>query len=353
MRSFRFYALLLLIAAFATLTGCQSTAMSSAKLYEQQGKPEEAIRVLKEGTVKEPANAEIWYQLGVLHGKQNQFTEMNEALNKAASMNAAYLPKADEQRSFYWKTHNNNGITLGNENKNEEALKEFQLAAQIDDKKAQSQFGIGWIYAKLGKHEEAVPHLVKATDMDPTDKNAWHQLISEYYVMKKDDDLIAACKKLLQTQPTDAVALEYAARAYEAKKETDSAVQYYEQVVKVKPNDGNIWFNLGALYGTLKKFDDAARCFKETLKYSANDKDALFNLTLVLNRLEKYDDALMYAEQLIKVQPDKPEGHRLQGEAYRGMAEKFEKSGNEAKADEYKTKTAQSYKKAQELSGGE
>lgn len=352
-RSIKLTFALLLLIAMVTLIGCQSTAVRSARVYLQQNNPEKAIEVLEEGTQSEPENPEVWFELGNIYGMQSQYEKMNDAYDKAVALDASYEPKVQESRNVYWDKHYRQGANLGNENKFEEAVKEFELAATIDPTKAESQFGLGWSYSKLGEHEKAIPYLEKAIELNPEDLNSWHQLISEYYITENDQMLIETCEELVTDNPEDVIGLEYLARAYEGQQNDSLAVVYYERVLELKPEDGDLWFNLGALYGSAQKYEDAARCFRKTLENIPDDYDALYNLALVLNRDKKFDEAMEVVDHMISLQPDDADGYRLKGDVYRNMAQQYEEQGNEEKANEYKAKTAEAFKKAQELSKDE
>ncbi len=349
-REFKTILALILLISLAALLGCQSTAIRSARVYLQQDNPEKAIEVLEEGTRAEPANPEIWYELGYIHGTKRQYTEMNEAFDKALSLDAAtYENQVREQRDFYWVKHNNNGITFGNNGEFEKALEEFKIAAAIDDQKAKSQFGLGWMYAKMTEHEKAIPYLIKVTELDPGDHLAWQQLVSGYDQTENDEKLIETCQKLLEHHPDNLIGMQYLARAYEKSENNEQAIELYEKILVIEPENGDTWFELGALYARGEKNEDAARCFKKTLEYIPDDYDALFNLALVLTRAKHFEEALGFTDKMIKLKPDNPEPYRIKGGVYRDWAAEFEAQENEDKTNECKAKSIEAFKKANEL----
>ena len=330
--------------------GCQSQFVRSAKLYMQQGNPDEALKQLQKGSEAEPANPEIWYELGVIQADLGNYEEMNKAFDKSLEIGPTFQAKIKTERLVRWDKHHRNGATLGNQNKFDEALKEFHLAEIIDSKQAQTQFGLGWSYSKLGQHENAIKHLEKSVELDPADVNSWHQLLFEYATTENMDKRIETGLRLIGQHPKDMVGLEDLARTYEITKQDSMAMIYYEKALEIDPKNGNIWFNLGALYGSKKKYEDASRCFKTALDINPNDEDSMYNLALVFNRNKQFDEALEFVEKLITLRPEAPDGYRLKGDIYRSLATKYEEEGNDVKANEFKAKTAEAFKKAQELS---
>lgn len=330
--------------------GCQSQYVRSAKLYQQQGNSEKALEQLRLGAEAEPANPAIWFELGKLQAETEDYAGMNESFAKALELDGTLEAQIKEERQVYWSEHHSAGAKLGNENKFDEALNEFETALLIDDTKAETFFGMGWSQSKLGDHAAAVKNLEKSIELDPSDLNSWHQLLYEYATLEQMDKRIETGLRLVEAHPNDIVGLEELARSYDVKGEGEKAVEYYERALDLKPEDGNLWFNLGALYGSQKKFDDAVRCFNKTLELIPEDEDALYNLALVYNRNKQFDEALTIVEKLITQKPEHPDGYRLKGDVYRSMAEKYEAEGNEEKANEFKAKTAEAFKKAQELS---
>ncbi|OQY27015.1 MAG: hypothetical protein B6244_11810 [Candidatus Cloacimonetes bacterium 4572_55] len=343
----------LLVISFFIFAGCESSYVRSARLYMQQQNPEKAIKILDEGAEKEPDNPKIWYELGVINGQQGNYEEMNRAFDKALSLDGSLDSSVKGERLQYWDTHYRNGANLGNEEKFEEALDEFKITRVIDDQKAGTYFGLGWINSKLGNHEEAIPHLERAVELDAEDLNSWHQLLNEYYVTEKNKKLVQASQKMIEKFPEDISGFDFMARAHSALGNDSLGIIYSEKVVEKNPEDGNLWFNLGGLYASAKKYPDAVRCYKKSVELLPEDYDAIYNLALVLKLDGKFDEALAVVEEMMQLRSDDPDSYRMQGNIYRSIAEKYESEGNIDKANEYKAKTAGCFKKAQELSKDE
>jgi peptidoglycan/xylan/chitin deacetylase (PgdA/CDA1 family)/tetratricopeptide (TPR) repeat protein len=126
-------------------------------------------------------------------------TARNEQLRAqlAAAKTQLAVPKEKETAA----SHLNKGDSLFRERRYEEALKEFQAAAKLDQKSAVAANNVGWAYNKLGDIDEAIRWTERATTIDPNRAVAYVNLADLYYQLNRTEDARVNYEKYLQLAP--------------------------------------------------------------------------------------------------------------------------------------------------------
>ncbi len=97
--------LLLLVVGLLLLTvlGCDSTDMTSAKVYLQQKNYDKAEEMLLAATDKEPMNSEPSYLLATeIYARQKNWGKVSEYLTKSQSIDEKFADKIKNAREKYW-----------------------------------------------------------------------------------------------------------------------------------------------------------------------------------------------------------------------------------------------------------
>ncbi|RKY82004.1 hypothetical protein DRQ07_02515, partial [candidate division KSB1 bacterium] len=100
----------LLLIAFLAMTGCQQTAVTSAKVYMQQENYDKAIEQAKKAVETMPNDAEAYYILGLAYGKKGMYKEMNEAFTNSLKYSDLHKTDIDHERKIYWVRIFNTGV---------------------------------------------------------------------------------------------------------------------------------------------------------------------------------------------------------------------------------------------------
>ena len=93
-----------------TILGCDSTDMTSAKVYLQQKNYEKAEEMLLAATDKEPMNSEPSFLLATeIYSRTKNWDKVSEFLTKSASIDAKFADKIKNAREKYWVDNFNFG----------------------------------------------------------------------------------------------------------------------------------------------------------------------------------------------------------------------------------------------------
>jgi len=131
-------------------------------------------------------------------------TARNEQLRAQliAAKTQLAAPKGKETAA----SHLNKGDSLFRERRYDEALKEFQAAANLDPKSAVAANNVGFAWNKLGNVDEAIRWTEKAKTIDPNRAVAYVNLADLYYQLNRTDEARVNYEKYLELAPNSAYA---------------------------------------------------------------------------------------------------------------------------------------------------
>ena len=127
-RSLWIYAVLVMIAAF----GCQSVATTSAKLRNQEGNYELAIKLAQEAVAKNPKDAEAHFQLGVSYSYLDSVALAYEHFMKAKELDPEKAADVDNNIQSNFAKHYKLGQSSFNRAGLKTAASEFELATKAN-----------------------------------------------------------------------------------------------------------------------------------------------------------------------------------------------------------------------------
>lgn len=325
----------LLIVAAGYLLSCQSTALTSAKLYIQQENYPKAQEQLEIEVKQNPQNAEAWYLLGYVYGVRGKYKEMNEAFKKCTALSNKFEKDIRNVRRKYWIDNFNAGVRKLQKNQIKEAIKDFKTAILIDPEDANAYKNLGYAYVKTNQDEKAIEAYSQAVKYDSSDTKTMLTLGLEYQRTKKYDKAIELFKRILKLEPNNADAIANLALTYDMMGQPDKALEAYNRALAKNPDNTDLYFNRGLLHYKNNEFKLATEDFKKVLEKNPKDYEALFYVgsaylnwgdqfkkqrvaledkgkkdskikELKKKEMDKYKVALKYLERARDVRPDDP-----------------------------------------------
>ncbi|MBE9044368.1 tetratricopeptide repeat protein [Pleurocapsales cyanobacterium LEGE 10410] len=166
----------------------------------------------------------------------------------------------------------NEGNSLIEAEKYQEAISAFEQALANRDDFAQAWTNKGFAQGKLGEHLEKFSSCETATDVAPDFAEAWN------------------CRGLAR----------FDLQQYER------ALEEYNQAISVEPNFYRGWFNKGQVLLRLDRPREAIDATRQVLKTKPDYFLAWTQLCRALYQLEQYQDAKAHCEESKKLNPDYP-----------------------------------------------
>jgi protein O-mannosyl-transferase len=198
-----------------------------------------------------------WYNLGLVYDRQKNYKEAENIYRKAIEINPGYTGSYGALAGLY-------------EIKNDlpSAEKFYLSALRIDSLDADSWIGLGSIYGKEKKHNEAVNAFEKALEIFPSSSN-W-VVYGNYYYDRLDDD---------------------------------KAEPLYMKAIDLDSSNLYAWYNLGLIYETQKRYPRAEAAFLHCVSIDNTYADAWTRLAKIYDAQKDNDKAANAYEKLAKLDP--------------------------------------------------
>lgn len=162
----------------------------------------------------------------------------------------------------------NQGNTLINEGKYEEAIDAFDQAVKVKPDFVQAWTNRGFAQGKLGRHLEKFSSCAQATSYQPNFAEGWN------------------CRGLARSDL----------------KQYEEAIKEFNQALAIDQDFTNAWFNKGQALMELKRYDEAITATRKLLAIKPDFFLAWTQICKALYELQQYQDAKAHCEEADKLQ---------------------------------------------------
>jgi protein O-GlcNAc transferase len=205
---------------------------------------------------------------------------------------------------------------------------------------AETQYRLGDALYQLNRHDEALPLLERAVDLNGGSAAYFYKLGNVLKELARPIDALACYRAALRIDPRHAraynnagaileqdkpeKALEYYHRALEADAgllaarsnlavllhrlgRYAEAAAAYQPLLKAQPDSPGDWCNLGNAYQGMGRYEDAVRCYERALALDPASAEPHLRSGIALLSLEKYTEAEAAARRAAHVAPTAPQ----------------------------------------------
>lgn len=176
-------------------------------------------------------------------------------------------------------------------NKNEEALKEFKKALAFDPQNSTARTYIGKINLVLGNNYEAIKAFKDQVKIQPNSADAYVNLGNAYLQDKQYTESEKAFKTAAKLDPQNPLADYTLGHQYANTDRLADAEAQFLKVQKISPNDGNVYYSLGMVYNKQEKYEGAATNLEKALTLKKSFPAANYELGVAYNGLGRTEDA--------------------------------------------------------------
>ncbi|MBI2503346.1 MAG: tetratricopeptide repeat protein [Candidatus Latescibacteria bacterium] len=285
--------------------GCQSTALSSAKLYLQQNEPQKAEEQLHQALQTEAQNPEAHFLLGRLYADQGKYQEMDQAFDRSLELSQKFAPQIQELRQHYWTTVYNEGVRQAAAQPPDfpGALGAFQRATLIEPARLESWRNLAFVYYQLDSLDATVKTYQQVLAIVPSDTSTLYSIGVLCLKLGRSQEAAQALAEYLKLKPAHVEGLVNLAVAQLGLQDSTAAEATYLQAVSADPKDHRPHYNLGNLYFTQKKYPMALAAYQRAVDLAPADQDARYNLAVVYLALEQVDRAFPLLQELAGQDP--------------------------------------------------
>jgi tetratricopeptide (TPR) repeat protein len=250
-------------------------------LLANQGFNEEALANLQYLTKYFPEDAELQYNIGILHEKSKDFEAAKKSYQKAIELSP--------QNDFYY----NLGEVLVTLKEWNEAIEMFKKVLKTDPIDGNCYFNIGLCYFHLDEINLATDNFQKAVDLNPQD------LYAHFYL----------------------------GNIYQSSGLTNFAADSYNKVLEISPDYSWAYYNLASIAYGNNNLDEARDYLEKTIQYNKNDIEAYKLLTKICMRENN-------TEEIIEILSSRLEDED-NGDLYYILAQVFKHMGQMEDYKEY------------------
>ena len=183
----------------------------------------------------------------------------------------------------------------------------FGLALRDDPSSAEARYGLGSVYLKREKLEQARASFQQALTLKAsypaTLPNAWNNLGILATREGRTGDAIGYFEQALRLNPDHWIALENLGNAYRHEKRWKEARQTLERAVQIRPQDPEANYSLAMVYAQMDDTGRAYEFMQRALALRPAYPEALNNLGVLYLRTQRRDDAVRTFEECIRVAP--------------------------------------------------
>lgn len=240
-------------------------AMTRQDEAQRQEMYEQAMTHLRQGMEEDANNAKVWLLAGQVLAAMGELAEADAAFLRAVEMHPEYAEEITADREQAWVEQFNEGVTLMDEQRYDEAIVALEKAQIIYKQRPEALMNLGALYAGRNDHEKARAAFTAAAEategpmfeqLDEEGQSSWRRY--------RDMALLNVAQ----------IAAQEGVEAFEAQRFTDAA-ELFRKAAEVNPHARDYHFNhvqsLWALTSDLEEVveangDGAARAKQELLR---------------------------------------------------------------------------------------
>ena len=323
-------------ACLLCVSGCQGTALTAAKLYIKQEKPQQAREQLEIGLQTEPSNPEIHYLLGRLAGEDGRYVDMVGHFDRSLELSPKFKPKIHERRRYYWSRIYNRGIREAGEPRLDfSSMAElFRVATTISPTRIEAWRNLAFAHYRLNEYDEAIEVYEHVIELAPADTATYNSLGVLYYTQGRLEEAEQTLGELLKLAPTHTGALTNLAVIYTEQGRLSDAEDAYRKAIEVDPDSWESHYNMGNLYWQQQNFAAARVAFERSVELDPEHRDSRYNLAITYISLNEIEAALPLLQHLSEETPEDKSVWRELGRIYaiKGMVAQSEDAYDRAEA---------------------
>ncbi|MCI0723108.1 MAG: tetratricopeptide repeat protein [Acidobacteria bacterium] len=186
----------------------------------------------------------------------------------------------------------------------EEALKEFDLASQRQPGNAAIQNVLGIVLTKLGRTAEANQKFQRAIQLDPKLAGPHKNLAYNFWQAKADEPALEEFQQALRLDPGDEFVRYCLGMIYLHRKQDAEAVAHLEKAPGMLRNDAPLLLQLAEAYFRLNQADKALQTASLLESQPGLQAEQEYALALLLSSRGLYERALPRFRHLLKQNPE-------------------------------------------------
>jgi tetratricopeptide (TPR) repeat protein len=269
--------------------------ISQSEVLRQQGKNEDAVKILSQVIKVNPLNNFALLSRGNIFFQNKNYGESISDYKKALSIDDKYPI-----------THFLIGYYFFSQKEYDEAIRSFEKAISLDPKYGYAYLYLGNALCGKEQYKAAVLAFRKAIEVSPDSICLVCALISLGNALvnqNKLDEAIDVYRQTINIEPKNAAAYNYLGNALFKKNEINQSILAIRKAIELDPKLANAYFSLGNLLISQSSFTEAATAYQQAISIDPTIPDIYNYLGVALGKQNKFDEAIDAIQKAIKIEP--------------------------------------------------
>ena len=185
------------------------------------------------------------------------------------------------------------------------ALKDAQVAAQLDPNNAVYTTALGDIYRMKENYRDAATFYKKALEQDQKNSDLPYFLAVSYEKLNEHENQgMAALEALKRNTRYVGESNYYVADSLYKQKKIDEAAEFYKRTLEIKPDKYEAYGALSDIHRSRNEFTEAIAVTRRGLKQFPRDAALYTSLAWFYSLADRPQDAIVAAQSAINLEPD-------------------------------------------------
>ncbi len=145
---------------------------------------------------------------------------------------------------------------------------------------------LGLTLARRGRLPEALPHLKRAADLNPPQRDCLIEYAQVLHDLGRGDEALLLFERAAHVDPSSALARERLAKCLLSAGRLAQAIGAAQQAVEIEPHRASSWSIIGSAWAGLGIADEAARAYGQAVRLAPNDADRAAAWAFLLNYID-------------------------------------------------------------------
>ena len=244
----------------------------------------------------------------------------------------AEYQKAAEKDPTLSAVHNNWGIAYADQKRYEEAILHYDQAIHLDLNNAKVYNNRGNVYKNMSQYDKAIEDYNRAIELNPDYANAYSNRGNTYDDMEQYDKAIEDYSRAIELNPNDADFYNNRGITYDNIGQYDKAIEDYSRAIELNPDYAMAYYNRGCTYNDMGQYDMAIADYSRAIELNPNYATAYSNRGVAYNRMKQYDKAIADYSKAIELDPNDAAAYNNRGVVYenKGQYDKAVEDYNKA-----------------------
>jgi tetratricopeptide (TPR) repeat protein len=233
-----------------------------------------------------------------LYNQGNTLIQLQRYQEALATYEKAIDIKPDYPQALYGQ-----GKALFQLKKYQESLIAYDQAIQIQPNYLEAWTNRGFVLVRLKRYSEAIATVDKALQLKNDEPQIW-QLKGDIFIkISQYNDAIKAYEQAINFQADNPELWYKKGLAFQNLKQYEEAITAYKKTVELKPDHESAWYNLGNCLVNLNRYEFALQAYDQAVQYNQNNSAAWLSRSNILMTLRRYSEAIDSFTQVIKTNP--------------------------------------------------